>query len=186
MGCPARHELPAPDVNNTSLVAVQIRAKPQPDALPDSATPTDGSHAQGHPVLLSYSLGTDREDLIRAWERATPPFRQRMAAIQRLRERELCVVATLSPFGPRHDLCGALAQLDAWRIAYITLLFFKAAGLGAATPAPFRAYLADAHPEVLDPTWQQEHLAIVQSVFGPERVLVGRPGFASLAGARRR
>ncbi len=173
-------------MNNTSLVAVQIRAKPQPDALPDSATPTDGSHAQGHPVLLSYSLGTDREDLIRAWERATPPFRQRMAAIQRLRERELCVVATLSPFGPRHDLCGALAQLDAWRIAYITLLFFKAAGLGAATPAPFRAYLADAHPEVLDPTWQQEHLAIVQSVFGPERVLVGQPGFASLAGARRR
>ena len=79
------------------------------------------------------------------------------------------------------DLTGTLRVLDAVGVAYVTVLFFKENTHGARTPADFLKLLRANHPELLDPHWQAERLAEVQSVFGSDRVRVGKEGFASLA-----
>lgn len=86
-------------------IAVQTRFRPDRDvALRSeyycSTVPSD----QGPPVVVSYSIGTDRNDLIRAWEKATPLYEKRMASIKALRKAGLYVVATLSPLGFWSDL----------------------------------------------------------------------------------
>lgn len=141
-----------------------------------STTPVDG----GPPVVVSYSVGSDREDLIRAWERATPGFVARMQAISRLREADVFVVATLSPCGLWSNLTGALRQLKAWGVAYVTCLFFKENTDSANTPAHFLAYLRQEYPQLLDPSWQRERLREMRAVYGKDRVLLGRAGFTSL------
>ena len=135
----------------------------------------------GPAALVSFSLGTDRDDLIRAWERATPRFEQRMKSIRTLREAGVFVVATLSPLGLWNDLQGTLRRLNEWGVAYITTLFFKTSEAGARTPRLFIEYLQAHHPELLDPSWQAERVQEMVEVCGERRVLVGRAGFASLA-----
>ena len=146
-------------------------------AYAQTTSPADG----GPPVVVSFSLGTDRTDLIRAWEHATPGFEQRIQAVTTLRKAGLFVVATLSPFGLWNDLPGTMAQLKSLGVAYITVLFFKEKTHSANTPKNFLAYLRTQYPQLLDPNWQAARLAEVQGVFGTERVLVGQAGFASLA-----
>lgn len=56
-------------------VVVQTRFRPDRDVglmkeYCEGTAPSD----QGPPVVVSFSLGTDRNDLIRAWERTTPPY----------------------------------------------------------------------------------------------------------------
>jgi hypothetical protein len=125
-------------------------------------------------------MGTDRDDIIRAWERATPLFGQRMRCVENLRGAGLFVVATLSPFGLWDDLEGTAAQLKALGVAYLTILFFKDGGGSTNTPKSFLSLLRTKHPEVLDRDWQEERLAEIRGIFGRNRVLVGRPGFESL------
>ncbi len=54
-------------------IAVQTRFRPDRDAtlMQAYATTTQASD-EGPPVLVSYSIGTDRNDLIAAWERPRP------------------------------------------------------------------------------------------------------------------
>ncbi len=176
----------APVAQRPRRIAVQTRFHADRDAerMAEYAAGTRATD-QGPPVLVSLSLGTDRQDLIDAWERATPGFAQRMAAIRSLRDSGIFVVATLSPFAFWNDLTGTLARLREWGVAYVTLLFFKHGCAGANTPRLFLQYLRREHPELLDPAWQAEQLATVESVFGAGRVLTGREGFASLAAPHR-
>jgi hypothetical protein len=132
-------------------------------------------------VVISFSVGTDRTDLIRTWEHATPGFEQRREAITTLRQAGLFVAATLSPFGLWNDLSGTMEHLKALGVAYITILTFKENTPSANTPKSFLTYLRAEHPQLLDADWQAERLAEVQGVFGAERVLIGQAGFASLA-----
>jgi DNA repair photolyase len=141
-----------------------------------STRPSDGGPA----VVVSYSIGTDRDDLIQAWERATPIFDKRLRAIERLRAAGLFVVATLSPFGPWRDLPAALVRFRELGVSYITCLFFKAGTPTANTPRRFLDHVRREHPFLLDPLWQREMEETMKEIFGEDRVLVGQRGFASL------
>jgi DNA repair photolyase len=163
-------------------VVVQTRFRPDRDtglmAQYYHATMT----ADGGPtVVVSYSVGTDRNDLIRAWERATPTFEQRLKAIQSLRQAGIFVVATLSPFGLWNDLETTLNQFKEWGVAYLTCLFFKENTPSANTPPLFLEYLRKEYPLLLDPSWQKEQVKKMKAVYGDKRVLVGKAGFTSLA-----
>ncbi len=161
---------------------VQTRYRPDRDAAlmaayVASSAPSDGAPA----VVVSYSIGTDREDLIRAWERATPSFAQRMRGIIALREAGIWVVPTLSPFGLWDDLAGTLARFKALEIPYLTALFFKKDTDSANTPSRFISYLERAYPLLLDKRWQAQRLADMRAIYGQQRVLVNKQAFASLA-----
>ncbi len=163
-------------------IVVQTRYHPDRDAeriavYTHSTIPSDCGPA----VVVSYSIGTDRDDLIRAWERATPPFSQRLKAIQTLRQAGVFVVPTLSPFGLWNDLSGTLRQFRDWHIHYITCLFFKENTESANTPNRFLHYLKREYPTLLDTHWQTEQLHLMREIYGRSRVLVGKTGFASLA-----
>lgn len=142
----------------------------------ESTLPSDG----GPPIVVSYSIGTDRNDLIAAWEKSTPLFEQRMQVIQTLRSHDIWVVATLSPLGLWDEIEWALLQLKEWGVPYITTLFFKEGNRGANTPRRFREYLAEYYPMLMDAGWQNMMTAKMQNVYGDECVLVGQKGFASL------
>ncbi len=172
----------APPQLRPRRIAVQSRFRADRDAAlmaeyENSHRPTDGGPA----IVVSFSVGTDRNDLIRSWERATPLFEQRAQAISTLRQSDIFVVATLSPFGLWNDLPGALARFKDIGVAYVTVLFFKKGTPSANTPAKFREYLGKTHPELLDPEWQRERLREIRAVYGDNRVIVGQDGFSSLA-----
>lgn len=171
----------APTVRRPRRMIVQTRFRPDRDAQRIAAYAQATSTSDGGPaVVISYSIGTDRDDLIRAWERATPLFAQRMKAIQTLRREGIAVVPTLSPFGLWNDLTGTLQQFRAWEIPYITHLFFKRDTDSSNTPSRFIAYLSREYPMLLDPLWQQEQTHEMQTVYGRSRVLFGKSAFASL------
>ena len=136
---------------------------------------------EGPAVLVSYSIGTDRDDLIAAWERATPRFEQRCQAIHSLREAGIFTVATLSPLGLWQDLAGTVAQFQTWGVAYLTCLFLKDHVGPSDTPALFLTYIREYYPLLLDQGWQAQQVQFMHDVYGPERVLVGKRGFESLA-----
>lgn len=136
---------------------------------------------QGPPVVVSYSIGTDRNDLIRAWERATPSFEQRIKAIETLCKSGIFTVATLSPFGFWDNLKARLEYFKSWGIPYVTALFFKENTAFANTPIRFLNYLRQEFPLLLDRTWQQERIGEMFEVYGQDRVLIGKLGFTSLA-----
>jgi len=171
----------ASDYLRPRRIVVQSRFRPDRDAgvmasYAASTRPSDGGPA----VVVSYSIGTDRDDLIAAWERATPRFKQRSKALQTMCEAGLYVVATLSPLGLWDDLAGSLKQFKGWGVAYITTLFFKEDTASSNTPSRFLKYLRAEYPMLLDPHWQAEQVAVMQSAFGEDRVLVGQAGFTSL------
>jgi DNA repair photolyase len=134
----------ASDINlRPRRIVVQTRFRPDRDMelmkrYCQGTSPSDN----GPPVVVSFSIGTDRTDLIRAWERATPPYERRMKSVSNLREAGIFVVATLSPFGLWKDLEGTLRQFKAWGVAYITVLFFKEHTRYANTPEEFLLYLS--------------------------------------------
>lgn len=140
-------------------IAVQTRFRPDRDVelIQEYARTTQSSDG-GPAVLVSYSTGTDRNDLIAAWERATPRFEHRLQAIHMLREAGIFTVATLSPFGLWHDLAGTLTQFKALGVAYLTCLFLKEHVGPSNTPALFLAYIREHYPVLLDPNWQQQQI----------------------------
>ncbi len=162
-------------------IAVQTRYRPDRDVTRmaeynRTSQPSDGGPA----VVISYSIGTDRDDLIHAWERATPSFGQRLTTIERLRQAGIWVVPTLSPFGLWNDLEGAAQQFKRWDIPYITLLFFKKNTESSNTPTGFLAYLEREYPQLLESSWQAEQLHHLRRIYGRSHVLIGKAGFASL------
>lgn len=162
-------------------IVVQTRLRPDRDkgVIAEYVEATKTSDG-GPPVVFSYSIGTNRNDIIKSWERATPTFEQRLACVSNLLETGLFVVVTLSPFSPWHDFLSALEEFKSLGVAYITILFFKFDTRSANTPLPFQHYLEREMPELIDPDWQLARLAEARSVFGTDRVLVGQEGFASL------
>jgi len=167
-------------------IAIQTRYRPDRDAEAIAAyVQSTHSSDEGPAVVVSYSIGTDREDLIKAWERATPSYKQRMTAIQTLRQSGIWVVPTLSPFGFWNDLTGTLEQFKAWDIPYLTTLFFKKATDSANTPSLFLKYLEREHPQLLDPKWQNRQLAAIREVYG-NNILLYKAGFASLTAPHKR
>lgn len=134
-------------------IVVQTRFRADRDAEQMAAYARTTQPADSGPaVLVSFSMGTDRADLIRAWEHATPDFEQRLQAVTTLRQAGLYVVTTLSPFGLWNDLSGTMAHLDTLGVAYITILFFKESTASANTPRPFLAYLRSHYPQLVTGT----------------------------------
>jgi DNA repair photolyase len=163
-------------------VVVQTRFRPDRDVeLIAGYSHSTIAADQGPSVVVSYSIGTDRNDLIRAWERATPAFEQRLKTIEALRQAGIFVVATLSPLGLWNDLEATLRQFRAWGVAYLTCLFFKENTTSANTPPLFLEYLRQEYPILLDPVWQNEQVQTMRTIYGQKRVLVGKVGFTSLA-----
>jgi len=163
-------------------IVVQTRFRPDRDVdLMHAYASTTPASDGGPSVLISYSVGTDRNDLIAAWERATPFFEQRCQAIRTLRAAGICTVATLSPLGLWDDLPGTLTQFKSWGVAYLTCLFFKDHANPSDTPALFLGYIREHYPLVLDPTWQAQQVQTMQAIYGVERVIIGKAGFDSLA-----
>ena len=170
-----------PDSLKLKRIVIQTRFRPDRDIelisqYRQCTTASDG----GPPVLVSYSIGTDWNDLIQAWEKATPLFEQRMEAIAKLRRFDVFVVATLSPFCLWDDLVGTLRRFKTGGVAYITCLFMKVNTMSANTPVGFVGYVRANYPELLDPKWQRGQLRVLQDIYGPEQVLVGKRGFESL------
>ena len=169
------------------VIQSRFRADRDEDLLADyerTSQPSDSGPA----VLVSLSVGTDDDAMIGAWEKSTPLFEHRMKTIEALRDRGVWVVPTLSPFGRWRDLPAALGRFDAWGVAYVTLLFFKQRdprSRSATTPRRFLEYLARTHPELLDADWQNEHLELIASVLGRDRVIEGQPGFETLTAPHR-
>lgn len=162
-------------------LVIQSRFRPDRDAdaiaeYGETTTSRDGRP----PVLVSYSIGTDRDDMIHAWERATPTFEQRLTAIKKLRAVGVFVVPTLSPFGLWNDLPRTLHRFDSLGVSFITVLFFKARTRTANTPRDFIQHLERDYPRLLDPVWQQAQVEAMRGCFGASRVLVGQEGFAAL------
>jgi len=167
-------------------LVVQTRFRPDRDVqLIAKYCQLTAASDSGPPVVVSYSIGTDRDDLIRAWERATPVFEQRMRAIENLRQAGIFVVPTLSPFALWDDLPTTLKQFKALGIPYITVLFFKEKTKSADTPQGFLAYLRREYPVLLNPIWQAGQVEKIEAIFGVGRVLVGQDGFTSLANPHR-
>lgn len=176
--------LAAPPELRPRRIAVQSRFNVARDAeligeYARTTRPADGGPA----VVVSLSVGTDKDALIRAWERSTPLFAQRMGCIEKLRAQGIRVVVTLSPFALWNDLTDALVRLREMGVAYLTVLFLKEKTPSANTPSVFLAYVRsrDDLRVLLDRAWQEERLAEMQVVFGEGRVIEGQPGFASLA-----
>jgi hypothetical protein len=172
----------APARQRPMRLIVQTRFRPDRDvermaAYARSTTAADA----GPPVVISYSIGTDQDSLIRAWERATPLSAQRMKAIETLCRAGIAVVPTLSPFGLWDDLGVALERFRSWTIPYITVLFFKRGTDSANTPNHFLGYITREFPMLLDPSWQRLQLRVLRHLYGANRVLLGKPAFASLA-----
>lgn len=160
---------------------VQSRFRPDRDRNLMSEYAASTFSPDGKPSLLvCYSIGTDREDLIYAWERATPTYQQRMKAIEKLAGSGIQVVPTLSPFGIWSDLRATLLQFKSLNIPYITVLFFKEKTPYANTPARFLTFLRQSYPFLLDKDWQADKVCEMGEIFGAERVLVGKSGFSSL------
>lgn len=177
-------ETPTPLRPRRIVVQTRFRADRDADLMASyvrTTSPQDG----GPPVVISFSMGTDRTDLIRAWEHATPGFEQRLQAVTALRSAGIFVVTTLSPFGMWNDLTGTMEHIKRLGVAYVTLLFFKEHTSSANTPVRFLAYLRTEYPQLLDPDWQAERQGEVEAVFGASRVLVGQAGFSSLAAPQR-
>jgi DNA repair photolyase len=174
--------LDVPQARRPRRMIVQTRFAPDRDAdlMARYAAQTPSSD-DGPPIVVSYSIGTDRNDLIAAWERATPSFERRMKTVETLCRHSLFVVVTLSPFALWNDLAGTLRRLDDLGVPYVTVLFLKEGGHGARTPRPFLEFIRKTHPQLLNSQWQAERLIEIQSVLGPHRVIVGKEGFASLA-----
>ncbi len=167
-------------VSGVLKCAIQTRYRPDRDAEAISEYVRSTASSDGGPaVVVSYSIGTDREDLIRAWEKATPTYKQRMSAIQTLHQSGIWVVPTLSPFGLWNDLAATLNQFKAWEIPYITCLFFKRSTDSANTPSQFLSYLENEYPMLIDPNWQCEQLEQIKAVYG-DHVLLYKHGFDSL------
>lgn len=162
-------------------IVIQTRFRPDRDVewIADYNQTTRPSD-DGPAVVVSYSIGTDRDDLIRAWERATPLFAQRMMVIEALRKFGIWVVPTLSPFGLWDNLSGTLCAFKALDIPYITCLFFKEATGSANTPPHFLRYLRHEYPMLLDPIWQNLQKRVMKHVYGDQGVLPGKTGFTSL------
>jgi DNA repair photolyase len=161
-------------------IAVQTRFRPDRDAdLIAHYCCTTAASDHGPAVVVSYSIGTDRNDLIREWERVSPTFEQRMRTIEALRRAGIFVVATLSPFGLWKNLPATLVQFKAWGVAYITVLFFKEHTTSANTPQRFLIHLREHYPTLLNPSWQADRIKEIQEVY--TQVLIGKEGFESLA-----
>ena len=173
--------LQAPAQLRPRRIVIQTRFRPDRDVelIAEYATTTVAGDG-GPAVLVSYSIGTDNNELIAAWERATPLFEQRLDAIQTLRGANVFVVATLSPLGLWHDLAGTLTHFRNWGVAYLTILFLKEGTASANTPSHFLAYVREQYPNLLDPVWQAEQLQVMQAIYGEQLVLVGQEGFQSL------
>lgn len=166
-------------------IAIQTRYRPDRDAEAISEYTSSTTSSDGGPaVVVSYSIGTDREDLIRSWEKATPSYQQRMTAIQILRRSGVWVVPTLSPFGLWNDLEKTLNQFKVWPIPYITCLFFKKSTDSANTPSLFLQYLEREYPILLDHKWQQEQAARLKKAYNGH-VLFYQEGFTSLTAPHR-
>lgn len=162
-------------------IVVQTRFRPDRDVdlmaeYCRSTRPSD----LGPAVVVSYSVGTDRDDLIQAWERATPGFESRMKVLAALCDAGIFTVATLSPFALWHDLTAAMKRMSQIGVPYLTVLFFKDRTGATTTPPQFLQHLRTNYPQLLDPDWQAERVEEIRCVFG-SRVLIGQPGFASLA-----
>lgn len=178
--------LSAPRALRPRRLVVQTRFPADRDAEIMAAYAADTRPSDGGPAtVISYSLGTDRDDLISAWEKGTPAFARRMKTLETLAGTGLFVVVTLSPMALWNDLTGTLQRLKEIGVPYITLLFFKAGTASANTPPAFLEYLRVHYPQLLDPQWQQARLEEVEAVWGTERVLTGQSGFASLAAPHR-
>lgn len=173
--------LRAPSQLRPRRIVIQTRFHPERDVellaqYQATTIPSD----DGPPLLISYSIGTDQNQLIAAWEKSTPLFEQRMKAIYTLRQAELFVVATLSPLGHWNDLSETLTQFKTWGVAYLTTLFLKKGTPSANTPSQFLAYVQTHHPTLLDSAWHAKQLQTMQAVYGEQLVLVGQAGFSSL------
>jgi len=174
--------LEAPDHLRPRRIVVQTRFHPERDvALMAQYQATTTPSDDGPPLLISYSIGTDRNQLITAWEKSTPLFEQRLNAIHTLRQAGLFVVATLSPLGLWNNLSGTLTEFKTWGVAYLTTLFLKRGTPSANTPARFLTYVQVHYPTLLDPVWHAEQLQAMQAIYGEPLVLVGQEGFGSLA-----
>lgn len=171
----------APHDERPRRIAIQTRFRPDRDRERIEAYVSDTEVSdKGPAVVVNYSIGTDRTDIIRAWEKATPTYEERMKCVSRLRESNIFVVVTLSPFSLWRDLPSTLRELDELGVAYVSVLFFKREPRGATTPPRFIRYLEENHPQLLDESWQGERVEEIRSVLGPSRVLVGKQDFASL------
>ena len=137
------------------------------------------------PVVISYTIGTDRDDLIHAWERATPDYVQRLKILGSLRNSGIKVIPTLSPFSIWNDLPLTLHRFREMDIRVISVIFLKEGTSTASTPGAFLQYIRKNYPCLLDKLWQEEQLALMESVMGAGNVLVGQQGFACLADASR-
>jgi hypothetical protein len=89
-------------------------------------------------------------------------------------------VATLSPFGLWNDLTAATSRMNQIGVGYLTVLFFKDRTGATTTPPQFLQHLRTNYSQLLDPDWQAERVEEIRCVFG-RRLLIGQPGFASLA-----
>jgi len=132
-------------------------------------------------VVVSLTIGTDRDDLVHSWERATPDFSQRMKTVSSLRDSGIKVIPTLSPFSLWNDLELTLQRFREMEIKMISVIFLKEKTATARTPAPFIEYIKRRFPCMLDEAWQQGQLEIMTSVMGKGNVLVGQQGFSRLA-----
>ncbi|MCK5795381.1 MAG: hypothetical protein KAH12_11780, partial [Anaerolineales bacterium] len=135
------------------------------------------------PALISFTISTDRNDLIYSWERATPDYEQRMNALVSLRKSGIQVIPTLSPFSIWNDLRLTLNRFREMDIRVISVIFLKEGTSTANTPRPFLEYTKKYNPCLLDKSWQKEQLTLMESVMGRGNVLVGQQGFSSLADA---
>lgn len=143
----------------------------------DSTRPSDDLPA----VVVSLTVGTDRDDLIHSWERATPDYGQRMKTVAALRNSGIKVIPTLSPFSLWNDLELTLRRFREMDIRMISVIFLKEKTSTARTPGPFIEYIRRRFPLILDPAWQEEQLKLMASVVGKENILVGQQGFSRLA-----
>ena len=135
----------------------------------------------GPPIVISYSIGTDRNDLIRAWELRTPLFEDRLKAISAYRASGIWVIPTLSPFGLWNDLSGTMSYFKSLEIPYVTALFIKKNTGVTTTPKPFLDHVIEHYPMLFDAQWQSDRELEICSVMGKGGVRIGKAGFDSLA-----
>lgn len=133
-------------------------------------------------LRVSFSIPSNRDDVLRLYESRCPSFAERLHTIRELRAAGIEVWATLAPLLPCYpeELACAAAEASGRAPIGDPLHVRPVKRHGATTrEAAFRIADVQGHGEWLDPDFQERMIARIQQV--QAAFLTGPPGFARLA-----
>jgi DNA repair photolyase len=133
-------------------------------------------------LRVSFSIPTNRDDILRLYEPRCPSFAERIATVRALRAAGIETYATLAPLLPcdPEELAGVALEASGRELIGDPLHVRAVKRQGATTrEAAFRIAKVQGHVEWLNPAFQEEIVERIRHM--APGFLTGPPGFARLA-----